>query len=189
MSCINPVRYCLDSFKTAIASQLCRALGVSHESAYAAVDYGRKGNDFTVPVPRLRLKENPEVLAKKVLAEVSMPCTRNSSFLLLISFQFQADDHVQSVETDGVFIHFKCHTANLIKSTLSEVYRFSQPTSTHKHGTYGQNNSGQGKKVLVDYSSPNIAKRFHAGHLRSTILGDFVSNIYEASGWEVIRAN
>lgn len=75
MSCITPVRYCLDSFKTAIASQLCRALGISHESAYAAVDYGRKGNDFTVPVPRLRLGEEPGVLAERVLAGVSVSWT------------------------------------------------------------------------------------------------------------------
>ena len=41
----------------------------------------------------------------------------------------------------------------------------------------------------VEFSSPNIAKPFHAGHLRSTIIGAFLANLYEAHGWEVTRIN
>lgn len=43
--------------------------------------------------------------------------------------------------------------------------------------------------MIVEFSSPNIAKPFHAGHLRSTIIGGFLSNIYEGAGWDVIRIN
>jgi arginyl-tRNA synthetase len=42
---------------------------------------------------------------------------------------------------------------------------------------------------IVDFSSPNIAKPFHAGHLRSTIIGAFLANLYEANGWNVVRLN
>lgn len=45
------------------------------------------------------------------------------------------------------------------------------------------------KKVIVEYSSPNIAKPFTIGHLRSTIIGDAIANIYEAIGWQVFRDN
>lgn len=45
------------------------------------------------------------------------------------------------------------------------------------------------KKMIVEFSSPNIAKPFHAGHLRSTIIGGFLANLYEGSGWEVLRMN
>jgi arginyl-tRNA synthetase len=45
------------------------------------------------------------------------------------------------------------------------------------------------KKVVVEFSSPNIAKKFHAGHLRSTIIGGFLSNLYEALGHDVVRLN
>lgn len=43
--------------------------------------------------------------------------------------------------------------------------------------------------MVVEFSSPNIAKPFHAGHLRSTIIGGFLSNLYEGAGWDVLRLN
>jgi len=45
------------------------------------------------------------------------------------------------------------------------------------------------KKIIVEFSSPNIAKPFHAGHLRSTIIGGFLSNLYDGAGWDVTRMN
>ena len=45
------------------------------------------------------------------------------------------------------------------------------------------------KRMIVEFSSPNIAKPFHAGHLRSTIIGGFLSNVYEGAGWDVVRIN
>ena len=51
------------------------------------------------------------------------------------------------------------------------------------------NRSSGRKRVIVEFSSPNIAKPFHAGHLRSTIIGGFISNLYDAVGWDVIRMN
>jgi arginyl-tRNA synthetase len=45
------------------------------------------------------------------------------------------------------------------------------------------------QKMIVEFSSPNIAKPFHAGHLRSTIIGGFLANLYEGAGWEVVRMN
>ena len=41
----------------------------------------------------------------------------------------------------------------------------------------------------MEFSSPNIAKQFHAGHLRSTIIGGFICNLYESAGWDVTRLN
>ena len=43
--------------------------------------------------------------------------------------------------------------------------------------------------MLIDYSSPNIAKKFHVGHLRSTIIGNFVRRIHEELGYKVIGMN
>lgn len=54
---------------------------------------------------------------------------------------------------------------------------------------YGRSEQGRGKKVIVEYSAPNIAKPMHVGHLRSTIIGDALANVYEALGYEVVRWN
>lgn len=45
------------------------------------------------------------------------------------------------------------------------------------------------KRMIVEFSSPNIAKPFHAGHLRSTIIGGFLANLYKSAGWDVIAVN
>lgn len=54
---------------------------------------------------------------------------------------------------------------------------------------YGKSTVGAQKPVVVEYSSPNIAKPFTIGHLRSTIIGDAVANLFEATGWKVFRDN
>lgn len=61
--------------------------------------------------------------------------------------------------------------------------------SLAKKNGYGTNIQGNGKSIIVEFSSPNIAKPFHAGHLRSTIIGAFLANLYEANGFEVLRMN
>lgn len=58
-----------------------------------------------------------------------------------------------------------------------------------KTAAYGTSDVGKGKHMLIDFSSPNIAKPFHAGHLRSTIIGAVVANLHEAQGWKVTRLN
>lgn len=58
-----------------------------------------------------------------------------------------------------------------------------------RKGGYGTNLTGQGKSIIVEFSSPNIAKPFHAGHLRSTIIGAFLANLYQANGYDVLRMN
>jgi len=58
-----------------------------------------------------------------------------------------------------------------------------------KGDDYGRGDWGKGKRVLIDYSSPNIAKRFSIGHLRSTIIGQALYNLYRFGGWEAIGDN
>ncbi len=54
---------------------------------------------------------------------------------------------------------------------------------------YGRSAMGKGKTVIVDYSSPNIAKPFGVGHLRSTIIGQALCNLYAFAGWKVVGEN
>lgn len=58
------------------------------------------------------------------------------------------------------------------------------------HGLRDPKDPSQGsKKMIVEFSSPNVAKPFHAGHLRSTIIGGFLANLHQAAGWDVTRIN
>ncbi|MFA7252733.1 MAG: arginine--tRNA ligase [Candidatus Paceibacterota bacterium] len=73
---------------------------------------------------------------------------------------------------------------------LSPEFFENQTKEILKQGkNFGRNILGKKKKVVVEYSSPNIAKPFTVGHLRSTIIGDAVANILDFSGFKVIRDN
>lgn len=104
--------------------------------------------------------------------------------LLELTFlQFEPDEYIEGVTPDGIFVHFSTRTTTLNRLVLDQVHALS------KNDLYGTNTTGAGKKAIIEFSSPNIAKPFHAGHLRSTIIGTVLSNIFQAGGWEVIRMN
>ena len=54
---------------------------------------------------------------------------------------------------------------------------------------YGSSDVGKGKTIVIDYSSPNIAKPFHIGHLRSTVIGQSIKNIHRFCGYECVGVN
>lgn len=72
---------------------------------------------------------------------------------------------------------------------VNELTYFGAVKHSYGTNTTGTTADGKKKRAVVEFSSPNIAKKFHAGHLRSTIIGAFLSNLYEANGWEVVRMN
>ncbi len=82
------------------------------------------------------------------------------------------------------FINIKLKNKVLIEEIKSNIKcpRAGVPLS-HKNNSHSQ------KKVIVDFSSPNIAKEMHVGHLRSTIIGDSISKIFEFRGYIVLRLN
>jgi arginyl-tRNA synthetase len=96
--------------------------------------------------------------------------------------KFQGDAFITRATALGPFLNFSVQPTEYIRHTLIDVH--------NKKDKYGMNpDFGQGKTVTIDYSSPNIAKPFHAGHLRSTILGNFVKQIHLAMGYNVIGIN
>ena len=85
------------------------------------------------------------------------------------------------VEQVKAYINMFIDKDFLIRSTLSEVKDTGEK--------FGSSDLGQNRTVCVEYSSPNIAKPFHIGHIRSTVIGAAIANIYEAMGYDVVRLN
>ncbi|MBP5417096.1 MAG: arginine--tRNA ligase [Clostridiales bacterium] len=85
------------------------------------------------------------------------------------------------VEAKGPYLNFFVDRGAFAKEVLSEVIE--------KGTSFGQSEEGSGKTVIIEYSSPNIAKPFHVGHAFTTILGHSLSRIYEKLGYKVVRMN
>ena len=189
-------RAVLDSFKVAIAKRVADALpSLTVEQVYQGVGYGKNGVDFTIDLPRFRLPSKVDVLAKTVIDQVCYMCIFPEAFAYVNQFcrfildaQFQADDFVESVTRDKAFLHFMLKTSSLVRAVLTQVHELTY-YALSGCPEYGTNTSGTGKRVVIEYSSPNIAKIFDAGHLRSTIIGAFLANLYKACGWEVVSMN
>jgi len=77
----------------------------------------------------------------------------------------------------NIFLDRKFYAAN----TLEVVLKAGK--------SYGASNQGEGQKILVEYSSPNIAKDFHVGHFANTIIGKALDNIYRHLGYDVTSIN
>ncbi|HEL1838130.1 TPA: arginine--tRNA ligase [Streptococcus suis] len=87
----------------------------------------------------------------------------------------------EKVVATGPYVNFFLDKAAISHQVLTDVI-------TEKD-QYGKLNIGQGRNVTIDMSSPNIAKPFSVGHLRSTVIGDALANIYEKLGYKPIRIN
>lgn len=103
--------------------------------------------------------------------------------------QFKPDEYLASVvkmeleqgKRKLVLLNFAPHKGKFFELTLSKVWNMKK--------NYGCSDEFKGKKIIVEYSSPNIAKPFHAGHLRSTIIGNWIKNVYKTLGADVTSIN
>lgn len=90
-------------------------------------------------------------------------------------------DIMSKIEVKGAYINFFTNKKYYVNEILTKVIENGD--------NYGKSDLGQGKSIVIDYSSPNIAKPFHVGHLRSTVIGKAIYNIYEALGYKSIGIN
>ncbi|KAI0128276.1 arginyl-tRNA synthetase [Xylariales sp. AK1849] len=168
---INPV----DIYRSHITTILHGITKVDPKIIYPALQWTAtldKG-DLVLAIPALRVKGKPDALGKEWLDK------------------WPESPLVEKPVQNGPFIPFFFKAAPLAKTTipLARLHR-SDFGSNKALGLKDQTDPSQGKKrMIVEFSSPNIAKPFHAGHLRSTIIGGFLANLYETAGWDVIRIN
>lgn len=114
-----------------------------------------------------RINRQPRELAEEIVAEILKDERNNEIF--------------KKVEVAGPgFINFYISDKELFDN-VSEII--------NKKENFGRSKAGKGKTIVIDYSSINIAKPMHVGHLRSTIIGQALYNLYETLGYKVIGDN
>ncbi|MDD5043896.1 MAG: arginine--tRNA ligase [Patescibacteria group bacterium] len=88
---------------------------------------------------------------------------------------------IAKAESKGPYVNIFLNKGKITESILSEIVRAK--------GKYGSLNLGKGKQVMVEYSQANTHKEFHVGHLRNTLLGDELINLYRNAGYKVVAVN
>ena len=89
--------------------------------------------------------------------------------------------HFDKVVATGPYVNFFLSKAEISGQVIKEVIKDG--------ADYGQQNEGNNQNITIDLSSPNIAKPFSVGHLRSTVIGDALSNIFRKIGYNTIKIN
>ena len=112
-----------------------------------------------------KLKQEPSQIALEIREKIGNPPVMD----------------FEDIQTSGPYINFFLNRKNLARKLVWEVL-------TQKEN-FGKTNIGHKKKLVVEFSSPNIGKPFGIGHLRSTIIGNAIANICEFEGFKTIRIN
>nr|XP_020734798.1 probable arginine--tRNA ligase, mitochondrial isoform X2 [Odocoileus virginianus texanus]XP_020734799.1 probable arginine--tRNA ligase, mitochondrial isoform X2 [Odocoileus virginianus texanus] len=165
-------------FRRSIASQLSRVLDLPPENlikSISAVPISRKEEvaDFQLSVDSLLENSNdhsrPDIQIQAMRLAEKLKC----------------DTVVSEISTGQGTVNFKINRELLTKTVLQQVIEDGS-----KYGLKSELFSGlPQRRIVVEFSSPNVAKKFHVGHLRSTIIGNFIANLKEALGHQVTRIN
>ncbi|MBR3696657.1 MAG: arginine--tRNA ligase [Clostridia bacterium] len=135
------------------------------------------------------IKQNIEIPPNTNMGDYAFPCFNLAKVLRKspqaiaqqIKENIQLDENIKKIDVVGGYLNFYLNTSILAKEVLKAI-------STEGEN-YGSSNSGNGKTILVEYSSPNIAKPFHIGHLRTTIIGASLYKIYKFLGYNTVGIN
>lgn len=153
--------------KTALAENIAAAAGLSNEQIAEMLETppDPKMGDAALPCFKLakELRKAPPVIAQE-LAE-----------------QMQAPAFVERVEVAGGYLNFFYDRGYYVNGVLETLQQAGEQ--------WGQSDLGAGKTVVIDYSSVNIAKPFHIGHLSSTAIGSALYKIYKFLGYDVVGVN
>jgi len=154
-------------FKLELADKLSKALSISAEEAYAGIEIPANSEmgDYSFPCFKLAktLRKSPNIIAKEAAESIA------------------SEGIIESVESLSAYINFKLNKTAYVQNVIEEVLE--------KGALYGSSDMGSGKNVVMDYSSPNVAKPFHVGHLRTTVIGAALYNIYKFLGYNAISVN
>ena len=156
------------NFKNEIAKIISNNTNINCEELEGYIEIPPEDmGDYAFPCFRLakELKKAPQVIAEELKAKI----------------EAYENDAIERVEVVGGYLNFYINKDILIKETIEEI--------DSQKENYGKTNIGNGKTILVEYSSPNIAKPFHIGHLRNTLIGRTLYNMYKFLGYNTIGIN
>ena len=157
----------MKNFKKVIAKQISKAIQINEKEleTYIETPKDTKNGDYSFPCFRLakELKKAPPLIANEIKEKLE-----------------QEIKEIEKIEVVGGYLNFFVNKNILAKEVLEEVSKSEE---------YGKSEIGKEKNIVIDYSAPNIAKPFHIGHLRSTVIGGALYNIYKHLGYNVIGVN
>ncbi len=154
--------------KNVIAEEIFdEALGLSKEDIISMLEIPADENmgDFAFPCFRLAktMRKAPQMIAADIADRIGQA------------------ECFEKVEQVNAYVNIFIKRAFFAGELVREVVR--------EGADYGKSDIGNGKTVIVEYSSPNIAKPFHIGHIRSTVIGNAIYNLYTELGYKTIRIN
>ena len=154
-------------FEKDIAEAISKITNIEPEKLITFIETPKEitNGDYAFPCFRLakELKKSPQTIATEIKEKIELDNSK-----------------INKVEVVGGYLNFYINTEILVAEVLQEI-------SVSKE--YGKSELGKNKNIVVDYSAPNIAKPFHIGHLRSTVIGGALYNIYKYLGYNVTGIN
>ena len=135
------------------------------------------------------VKEMIEIPQDSKMGDFAFPCFKLAKVMRKAP-PLIAQEIAESVASSGIFDKVEAVNAYVnIFLPKAEIAAETLKTVLDKGDAFGTTDKGAGKTVIVEYSSPNIAKPFHIGHIRSTVIGNSIYKIYKALGYDMIRIN
>lgn len=153
-------------YKKHIAEKLA-SCGIDKEEIEAAIAVppDNKMGDYALPCFKFAkvMRKSPVAIAEEL---------KNT---------FATDDAISEVEAVNGYLNFRVNRTALVKETLEKIA---------EQGTaFGSSDTGNGKTICIDYSSVNIAKPFHIGHLSTTVIGGALYRIFKFLGYNTVGIN
>lgn len=154
--------------KKEIAKMLANAIEYEEKELeeYIEIPKDTKMGDYAFPCFRLakELKKSPIMIANDIKEKIKVD-----------------ENIIEKIEVVNGYLNIYVNKETLVKEVLKQTYEQKEK--------YGSSDEGKGKNVIVEYSSPNIAKPFHIGHLRSTVIGNALYHLYQFLGYNVVGIN
>lgn len=154
-------------FKVEIAKKISGLVDMEFDKVMGLIEIPPQVNmgDYAFPCFQLAkvMRKSPNMIAVELSGKV------------------QADSIVEKAEAAGGYLNFFINKKEYIKHLVEEVLEQGEK--------FGSSNIGEGKNVIVEFSSVNVAKPFHVGHLFNTMLGSALEKVYKHSGYNTIRIN